>query len=367
MLFQTYENRFVFYLSNYNDKNELVEFCDVISEVLELIFVTDRIDGGIGILEIEQNEKNIDADTILRRLLIASEKAIAISDKDFVVCFYNEELEAAIIRESEIRKVLIGIAEDDTNDELFLQYQPIINLQTNSIYAFEALSRIKSEKYGLISPVEFIPIAEKTKLIIPIGEKVIIKAFHFLNKLKEQGHDDIGVSINISAIQLLKPDFTSRLFEIMTELQVNPANIGIEITESIFTADYEIINDVIDKLRSAGIRVAIDDFGTGYSSLVREKELKVDCLKIDKYFIDKLLSEDLNKSITGDIISMSHKLGHYAIAEGVEYESQLQYLFENNCDMVQGYLISKPLNDEEAIKFLNHISNEKIKFEEVEL
>jgi len=106
-------------------------------------------------------------------------------------------------------------------------------------------------------------------------------------------------------------------------------------------------------LREAGISIAIDDFGTGYSSLAREKELKVDFLKIDKYYIDKLLDTALNKEITSDIISISHKLGHCTIAEGVEHESQLQYLKEHNCDRIQGYLVCKPFDEEAAFEFLN--------------
>ena len=353
LLCQTYENRFVFYFINYKDKNELVEFSDIIAESLEALFVTDRIDGGIGILEIEQDNDEIDVNLLLRRLLIASERSIAVSEKDFEACFYNEELEAAVNREGEIRQALTGIADEDTGgDELFLQYQPIMELQTNAVCGFEALARLKTEKLGLVYPVEFIPIAEKTKLIIPIGEKVIVNAFHFLNMLKASGFDEVAVSINISAIQLLKPHFTSRLFELMNEMQVNSRNIGIEITESVFASDYEVINSIIEKLKEAGLHIAIDDFGTGYSSLAREKELSVDCLKIDKYFIDRLLDSDLSKAITSDIISMSHKLGHCTIAEGVEYESQLQYLKYHNCDRIQGYLFSKPLDEEDALEFL---------------
>lgn len=354
LLFQTYENRFVFYLIDYKDKNELVEFSDIIAEAVEALFVTERIGGGIGILEIEQDDDEIDVDLLLRRLLIASERSIAVSGKDFDACFYNEELEAAINRETDIRKALGGIAVENTNDELFLHYQPILDLRTNGVCGFEALARLKTEKLGLVSPVEFIPIAEKTKMIIPIGEKVMINAFHFLNKLKASGYDEVGVAINVSAIQLFSPDFIRNLFELISEMQLNPKNIGIEITESVFVSDYDYINSIIVKLRDAGIHIAIDDFGTGYSSLAREKELSVDCLKIDKYFIDKLLDTDLSKAITSDIISMSHKLGHCTIAEGVETESQLQYLKEHNCDRIQGYLFSKPLDEEDALEFLKN-------------
>jgi PAS domain S-box-containing protein len=353
LLFHPRENRFIFYLFDYKDKKELVDFSKDIVKTLESVFVTDRIGGGIGILEIEQHQTEADIDLILRRLLIASERCVGSFGKEFEICFYNEKLEASVNRERDIVEALNAIAMDEhTGDELFLQYQPIINLKTNSIFGFEALARLKTEKLGLVSPLEFIPIAEKTKLILPLGEKVVIKAFRFLNKLQEHGYDQISVSINISIIQLLKPDFTSRMLELMREMEINPKNVGIEITESVFASDYDIINNTIGKLREAGLHIAIDDFGTGYSSLAREKELKADCMKIDKYFVDELLDKNLNQTITSDIISISHKLGHYTIAEGVEHDIQREYLKEYDCDNIQGYLISKPLNETDAIKFL---------------
>ncbi|MDD4688646.1 MAG: EAL domain-containing protein [Eubacteriales bacterium] len=352
LLFQTYENRFVFYLIDYKGKNELVEFSHIIAEALETLFVTERIGGGIGILKIDQDDDEIDVDLLLRRLLIASERAISVSERDFETCFYDAEMEASVNRERDIKKALYEISQSEQGEELYLQYQPIIDLHTDSICEFEALARIRTEELGQVSPLEFIPMAEKTKLIIPIGEKVIINAFHFLNKLKDSGYDQIGVSINVSVIQLLKPDFPCMLIELMREMQVNIRNVSIEITESVFASNYDYINDIILQLRKSGLLVYLDDFGTGYSSLAREKELKVDCLKIDKYFIDRLLDTDPNKAITSDIISMAHKHGHCTIAEGVVYEGQLQYLRENSCDRVQGYLISKPLDERDALAFI---------------
>lgn len=355
-LFHTKESRFVFYLVDYKDKKELDDFSKTIEYSLESLFVTDRISGGIGILEIEENQDDLDLDLLLRKLLIASERSISNTERGFNACYYDEEVESLVNRESDIMQALFAIAAgDDTNDELFLQYQPILDLKTDSICGFEALTRLRTEKLGLVSPAEFIPIAEKTKCIIPIGDKVIASAFCFLNKLKEHGYDKIIVSINVSVFQLLRPDFTSWLFELITEMQVNPENICLEITESVFASDYERINHIIVKLRDYGLHIAIDDFGTGYSSLAREKELKVDCLKIDKYFVDKLLDTDPNKAITNDIISMAHKLGHSVTAEGIEHEGQLQYLKEHGCDRIQGNLISKPLDEEEAFEFLTSV------------
>lgn len=353
MLFQTYENRFVFYIVDYKDKEELYSFSEQIADTLEELFITERVGGGIGIIEIDQNSELIDVDQLLRKLLIASGRSINIYEKDFRYCFYDDELEALVNKERDIRNALSAIANDKlTNDELFMQYQPIYDLRTNTITGFEALARLRIEDYGLISPIEFIPIAEKTKLIIPIGDQVIVKAFHFLNKLKKNGYDHIGISINISAIQLFRLDFSNRLFELIKEMNVDPNNIDIEITESIFSTDFDEINNIIEKLRQTGLRIAIDDFGTGYSSLAREKELNVDIMKIDKFFIDKLMIENLNTAITNDIISMAHKLGHTTIAEGVEHEEQVSYLKQHNCAKIQGYYISRPLDEEVAIEYL---------------
>jgi len=234
-----------------------------------------------------------------------------------------------------------------------LHYQPILDLRTDTICGFEALARLKTERLGLVSPMEFIPIAEKTKLINPIGDQVLVKAFGFLNRLKDQGYETMDVSVNVSAIQLLRPDFIDRLFELIRETHVDPKHIGLEITESVFASDYEHINHIIAKCNAAGLRIAIDDFGIGYSSLAREKELHVGCLKIDKFFIDKLLDPDIDKAITGDIISMAHRLGHCAIAEGVEQDKQLRYLQKHGCDKVQGYLISRPLPEDAAMELLH--------------
>ncbi|MGI6731695.1 MAG: EAL domain-containing protein [Anaerovoracaceae bacterium] len=227
LLSQPRENRFIFYIYDYKDKNEIFDLCGIIIKTLESLFVTEIIGGGIGVLEINQNLNGVDVDSILRRLLIASERFVGSFGKDFKICIYDEELEALVNREREIMEVLNAIVENDhinghTKDDLFLQYQPILSLKTGCIFGFEALSRLKTEKFGLVSPLEFIPIAEKTKLILPLGEKVIVKAFDFLNQLKAHGYNKISVSINISIIQLLKPDFTNRFYELMREMRINP-------------------------------------------------------------------------------------------------------------------------------------------------
>lgn len=355
-LFYTHEYRFVFYIKSYNGKDELIAFCETIANTLDSILATERIGGGIGIIEVDQYNKH-DVEQLLKNLLIASEKALDIFDRDFGFCFFDRDMDTEILREEEIIRELTQIATNEIDDRLFLQFQPILDLQSNQICGFEALARVKSNKLGLVPPLEFIPIAEKTKLIIPLGKKIILQAFDFLNKLKENGYNSVSVNINISAIQLLRNDFTEYLLEMIDERQVNPANIGLEITESVLASDYQKINSTLGRLKSLGIHIAIDDFGTGYSSLARERELNVNCLKIDKYFLDSLLLINDEEAITGDIVSMAHKLGHYVVAEGVECERQKQYLLNCSCDRIQGYLISKPLDEAAALDLLRIYKN----------
>lgn len=352
MLYQTYENRFALYIRGYAGKEDLTELCDGIAGAMEALFAAERIGGGIGVLEIGEQDTGKDADLLLRRLLIASERSLSLSDRDFQTCFYDAALEALIDRENIIRQSLADIAADASNDDFYVQYQPIIDLKTDAVCGFEALARLRIQRLGQVSPNEFIPIAEKTRLTIPIGEKVMISTLRFLKRLDEQGIDDIVISVNISAIELLQPDFACRLLGLIASMGVNPKCVGIEITESVFAADYEEVNRIIQRLREAGIHLSIDDFGTGYSSLAREEELKVNCLKIDKHFIDRLLEPDLDRAITGDIISMAHRLGHCAVAEGVEVEAQKQYLIAHGCDRMQGFLFSRALDEDAALALL---------------
>ena len=351
ILFNTYENRFAFYIRGYEDRNELAEFSELITRTLEPILTAERIGAGMGVIEIdEKNERDVDG--LLKKLLITSEKAIDIYDRDIGVCFYNEEIEKQMIREQEITLELAKISTEQEDYGLFLQYQPILDLKSDRINSFEALSRLNIDKLGIVPPLEFIPIAEKTKLVVPIGRKIILQALRFLNELKRNGHRSIGVSINISAIQLLRDGFADSLLEMIEQTQANPKNVGLEITESVFASNHDEINRILGRLSDTGIHIAIDDFGIGYSSLARERDLNVNCLKIDKSFIDRLMFLETDDAITSDIISMAHKLGHCAIAEGVEHEKQREYLEKWGCDKIQGYLISRPLDEKAAIEFL---------------
>jgi len=205
---------------------------------------------------------------------------------------------------------------------------------------------------GSVSPTEFIVVAEKAKLIVPLGKIIITKALQFLSLVEKDGFSDVGVSINISAIQLMNKDFFPSLMEAVEQTKVNTANITLEVTESVFISKFQEVNDLFFHLQQRGMSIAIDDFGTGYSTLSRERELNVNYLKIDKAFIDKLEVLQEKEAITAEIISLAHKLGHIVIAEGVEYENQYNYLKKYRCDKIQGFLFSKPLNVQDALALL---------------
>ena len=351
LLFYTYEDRFAFYLKDYRDNEGLMGFCTNVLGTLETLLISERIGSGIGVVVIEPDDA-VDTDQLLKKALIASEKAIEIFDRDFGICIYDKELEAQVLREEDIMRELAQIAQDACDGGLFMQYQPILDLKSNGICGFEALARMRSAAYGLIPPLEFIPIAEKTKLILPIGQKIIRQALAFLKNLNDKGYGAVNISINISAIQLIREDFARNLFEMISSVGVVPANISLEVTESVFSSNYQEMNRILGELKRAGIQIAVDDFGTGYSSLARQKELNVNILKIDRSFINALMHVQPQDAITSDIISIAHKLGHFVTAEGVEHEQQKQYLLGCGCDRIQGYLISRPLDEEKAIAFL---------------
>jgi len=195
-------------------------------------------------------------------------------------------------------------------------------------------------------------------LIVPLGNQIIHQALDFLNEIISRGNNTISIAINISIIQLIRDDFVPNLLAILKEKNVEPSNVEVEVTESVFASNYQEINRLLGQLKDNGVKIAIDDFGTEYSSLSREHDLNIDSLKIDRSFMKGLLELEDHEPITGDIISMAHKLGHTVVAEGVEHELQLQYLRENNCDRVQGYFISKPLDPEEALSFLEKYPSE---------
>lgn len=352
ILFRYSADRFVFYVDEYRDQQQLVDFSIRILALFDSPFqttdVSNYITAKIGIVEINENHKNVNS--LLKDLEIAVSTVKENGQKSY--SFFNESMKGNLLRDETIEKVLRQAIYNNDKQELYLEYQPQIDLKTNRIIGFEALARMRNEELGSVSPIEFIDLAEKRKLIIPLGELILKTACKFINTLENEGFNEIKVAINISVIQLLQDDFVSDVMKIINEIGINEENLELEITETILMDDYENINDKLLSLKKQGIKIALDDFGTGYSSLARIGELKIDCLKIDKYFIDKLLNKNREEALVGAIISLAHRLGLTVVAEGVEVEEQKEYLLENGCDVIQGYLFSKPVSKDNGIKLL---------------
>ena len=347
-LFQISFERIAFYIKNYEGRKELTSLCERILHLLEKMQVRQALECNVGVLEIDKWKCT--AADILRNVSIAVAKSAENQETPYY--FFEDKLQEKLEREAFIKEELIAASRNDVDENIFLLYQPILEARTDKIYGFEALARFESKKLGIISPLEFIGLAEETQAIIPIGRKILRKACAFIKELEALGHNKIVISVNVSAVQLLRSDFVADVQNIIKETAVNPKMLTLEVTESMLLTSYESVNKAIEQLRKLGIKFAIDDFGVGYSSLARERELHVDSIKLDKYFADDLLAHKENEIIAGDIISMMHKLGHTVVAEGVECEEQKEYLIRHDCDYLQGYLFSKPVKSEKALELL---------------
>lgn len=234
-------------------------------------------------------------------------------------------------------------------------YQPQYYVKTGKLRGVEALIRWREKTGASVSPSVFIPIAEKNGTIVPIGNWVIEESAKAFSQWKTNYCFPMILSINISAIQYKQTDFVETLLNTLNKYQIDPHEIELEITESILIEDFKEILDKLEQLRDYGIKVSLDDFGTGYSSLSYLKGLPIDTLKIDKSFMDTVLTDNPTKIITESIVSMVKKLGYETIAEGVEMKEQYDYLKEIGCDMIQGYYMSKPVTAKELELLLEKI------------
>ncbi|TVY11047.1 EAL domain-containing protein [Paenibacillus cremeus] len=265
--------------------------------------------------------------------------------------FFAYEMNEVISKRVKLEKRLRTALD---NNEILLHYQPQIDLRTGRITGNEALVRWNQPEMGLISPMEFIPIAEETGMIVPIGEWVLRRACEQNVTWQKQGHYPMKVSVNLSARQFLQKNFIENVQLILKETGLDPTLLELEITESIAMHNEEYVIAKLNALRSLGIRIAIDDFGTGYSSLSYIKKLPINTLKIDKSFLFDIKNDSDNEEITSTIIAMAQSMKLQVIAEGVETKEQLKFLQQRKCDEAQGYLFSKPLAAEALEQLFAH-------------
>lgn len=227
-----------------------------------------------------------------------------------------------------------------------MNYQPQYYAEDKRLRGVEALIRWKDDEGDSISPAVFIPIAEKNGTIVPIGNWVIEKSVQTYAHWRDTYHYPMLLSLNVSAVQCKQKDFIESLLQIIQKYDVSPEEIELEITETILIEDFGYISGRLARLRETGVKISLDDFGTGFSSLSYLKGLPIDTLKIDKSFVDTMLTDNNTKIIIESIIYMVKRLGYETIAEGVETEEQFAYLKDLSCDIIQGYYLGRPMPDE---------------------
>ena len=256
----------------------------------------------------------------------------------------NDKAFERLSLENDIRRALKG-------DEFFLQYQPQLDIRTGKIVGIEALIRWRHPEQGLIPPNSFIPIAEKSGLIIPIGEWVLRAVCAQITAWRIAGLPSFVTAVNISAQHFKHKSFMESLAKILEETGISPSLLELEITESAIMESAESVLDTLHALKQTGFSLSIDDFGTGYSSLSYLKHFPIDKLKIDRSFVQDISTDSSNNAIIETIINMGHNLKLKVIAEGVETAEQLDILHSLQCDEVQGYYFSRPLSPQDFVAF----------------
>lgn len=264
--------------------------------------------------------------------------------------FFDSYMEDDVNRKNDLADILSHVID---KNEIYLQYQPQVNVESGQVTGYEALMRIESELVGFISPAEFIPIAEETGIINILGEWALIEACNFNQVLIKSGFGPLRVSVNVSTTQLKDDHLIDIIKSIPEKTGMDLKHLEIEITESVLMDSFEHNLKLINQMKELGCSIALDDFGTGYSSFNYLTQIPIDTLKIDKSFIDGICSNEKDRCIADSIIDLAHKMDISVVAEGVEDNEQLQILQNQFCDTLQGYLFSKPLNSTDFIELLS--------------
>ena len=348
-------DEFAILLTDIQDLNYTTFVADGILESLSFpfqlqgheVFISASIGIALGNSTVHQPEHLLrDADTAMYRAKALGKGQYHI----FAPAMHDAALQLLHL-ESNLRKAI-------NQQEFIVHYQPIIDLSDGKIAGFEALVRWQHPQYGMISPQSFIPIAEETGLIIPIDRWVLQQACHQLRLWHQEKLTDypLFISVNLSARQFAQLDLIDRIDQILTETQLNPECLKLEITESAIMDNVNFAAVILQKLRERSIGLSIDDFGTGYSSLSYMHSFPVSSLKIDRSFVQRLDGNPENLGLIPAIISIAKTMGMSAIAEGIETTQQLNQLKTLGCDFGQGYLFSKPVEAQRATELIASVN-----------
>lgn len=348
-------DEFLIFKSDFANKEELDEFAEkLITTVHEPFDLDDeqaRVSMSVGVaifptdgLSISELIKN--ADIAMYNAKNSGKNAYR---------FFNIYMEDDFNKKNELADILTTVLE---KNEVYLQYQPQVNVATGEITGYEALMRINSDLAGFIPPSDFIPIAEDTGTINLLGEWALYEACKFNQNLIQNGYSPIRVSVNISTVQFKDSQLIEIIKSIPEKTGMDLKYLEIEITESLLMDSVEHNLHLIEQIKELGISIALDDFGTGYSSFNYLTQIPIDTLKIDKSFIQRIYNNEKDRYIADSIIALAHKMDISVVAEGVEDAEQLKILQEQFCDTLQGYLFSKPLDAEKFIELLENKKQE---------
>ena len=337
---RTGSDEFAVLLENLNDPREVEPLCQrILNGLAEPIFVRGEeiaVTASIGVSFSTGELADV------AELLCKADNAMNRAKKEGRgrVCVFTPALQAATDENLQMEAALRRAVADDA---LFLCYQPKLCLQTGQVLGAEALLRWRHPTLGVVMPARFVPLAEDSGLIIPIGEWVLRQACRDLRRWHELGFEDLSVAVNLSTEQFRHGNLGRMVENVLEETGADPNQLILEITESLLLDDDDSSRAQLDALKAMGIAVYLDDFGTGYSSLSYLKRFRIDGLKIDRSFVHDLPGNPDEEAITRAIIALGRALRLGVIAEGVESRAQLDLLLREGCDAVQGYLFSKPL------------------------
>ena len=345
-------DEFAIALKDIDDVNTALSIANKLEKELTLPFKLKERDTfttvsvGIAFNKIDQD---FQPEYLLRSAQTAMHKA-KVSGKSRHQVFLVEMHDQALSRlqlEADLREAI-------NNQEFELYYQPIVSLKTLKIEGFESLVRWNSPKRGFVSPGAFIPIAEETGLIIPLGKWILQEACHQMHKWQTQftHHSSLLISVNLSGRQFSQPDLVEQIEQTIEMTGLNRHNLKLEITESMVMDDIEDAIILLDQLKSMGLHLSMDDFGTGFSSFSYLHRFPMDTLKVDRSFVSTMTKGNKNIEIVSTIIMLGHKLGMDVIAEGIETEAEMKILQNLKCEYGQGYFFAKPVSTTDATKLL---------------
>ena len=304
-----------------------------------------EISASIGIVSYPADGES--ASILMRYADLALHRAKS-SGRDCFIAFsrdLSEEIQRRVLLEARLKHAL-------ARNELALHYQPKLEIRSGRLMGWEALLRWQSPELGAVSPEEFIPVAEQSGLILPIGDWVLREACRQMRAWQEQGLSAGTMAVNLSTRQFRQKDLAEQISTALRDSGLPPGDLELEITESSIMDNLASAATVLAELEQRGIRIAVDDFGTGYSSLSYLKTFPIHCLKIDRSFIRDIPGDENDAVIVRTIIALAGSLGLTVVAEGVETDAQLAYLRANHCDQAQGYLFSRPLPPGECLRLM---------------